>query len=228
MSWSSTSGARAPGDEHLLDALGQRDDHHAALAEALRAPPARPTAGPGRRRSRSGSAAPRSDASCSGSWGERSCWRSNCASRRLSTSSMAAKSSARPRTRGCGSGGSRTSSARRPRTRPSRRRCACPQVGDVEALDAHRGRVEAQRLLQAVERLDAAADGGARPSGAPGRGPARRCARPARGCDACRPRSAARSSTGPPRRAESASASAGSAPTARGTTICGGMAVAVP
>ena len=35
VSWASTIGSRRPGDEDLLDALGQRDDRHAALAEAV-------------------------------------------------------------------------------------------------------------------------------------------------------------------------------------------------
>ena len=60
VSWASTSGAGAPGRKISSIRLASEIDRHAALAEAAQRRPARPTAGPCRRRSRPGWAARRS------------------------------------------------------------------------------------------------------------------------------------------------------------------------
>ena len=116
-----------PRPEHLLDPLGQRDDRDAALAEALQhAQPGRelPWAAvdhdevrQGRERGveRPGRAARGRPGAPSG--------RGAAPAPRPSRRSRRGRP---PRCRGCGSGGSRSSSARRPRRRPSRRPCGCP------------------------------------------------------------------------------------------------------
>ena len=128
---------------------------------------------------------------------------------------------------GCRSGGSPTSSARRPRTRPSTRPCArasgwrCRSTRSASGSRPSSGRAGAGRAPRC------AASGGARSAAGPGRARAARCARPARGCGACRrarrgaPRPARRGARRAPR------ASVPVCATARGTITCGGTAIAL-
>ena len=103
-------------------------------------------------------------------------------------------------------------------------RVGAAEVGDVEALDPDRGRVEPERLLQALERLHRGSGGGARRAGAPGRARAPRCARRARGCAASRRarRRASRAARRGGWRAPPASASRPAS--SRGTTSSAGIA----
>jgi len=101
------------------------------------------------------------------------------------------------------------------------------EIRDVEALDAHRRHVQAERSLQALQRLHAAlaAALGAQPL------LIERQAGVALASSRMRrfsPRSAARSSTGPPRRLASASPSAARPPSSRCTTSSAGIDMCPP
>ena len=215
----------APGHEHLLDPLGEAHDRHAEVAErAELLEPGRqlPLAavdhdqgGHGRRSSR------------------RSRDRAGCARAARRTGPFAARAP-RPwrrshpeRRPGCRSGGSRPSWARRPRTRPSRRRCGPPSGWRCRSTRSASGSRPCRARAGGRRAPRSAASGGARSAAGPGRAPAARCARPARGCGACRrarrggPRPARRAAPRAPRPACRWSC------TARGTITCGGTAIAL-
>ena len=105
-----------------------------------------------------------------------------------STSSIAAKSSGTPSSRPRIVEAPVVGLLRRAALEDDHRgdRVRAHEVGDVEALDAQRQRVEPERLLQAVERLDALLAAALGLQASPGRARAARCARRARGSGACR------------------------------------------